>query len=54
MSEVFGRKIIYTTDDEMPDCMNCEHCDGNFDCVRNCGAEHGWWGYKRIVRADNE
>jgi hypothetical protein len=54
MSEIFGRKIIYTADDEMPDCMNCVHCDEDFDCSRNCGAEHGWYGYKRIERLDNE
>lgn len=47
MPERFGKVTIYTADDEMPDCMCCDRCDSKFDCRNECGAEHGWYGYRR-------
>lgn len=47
MPRIEGRNIIYTADDEMPDCLQCDRCTSDFDCCEYCGAEHGWWGYKR-------
>jgi hypothetical protein len=45
MAKIIGRYIVYTTDDEMPDCMGCDRCD---DCDgKYCGPEYGWTGYKR-------
>ena len=39
--------IIYTADDEEPECGKCDHnCDG-FNCSKYCGPEHGWNGYCR-------
>lgn len=54
MAERIGRYIIYSADDEMPDCMQCDHCDGNFDCCNQCGAEHGWYGYRRTEDKSKE
>jgi hypothetical protein len=48
MAERVGHYVLYSADDEMPNCMSCDHID-NFDCVKFCGAEHGWYGYARIV-----
>ena len=31
----------------MPDCLNCDRCDSNYDCSRYCGAPRGWNGYRR-------
>lgn len=48
-----GRYIIFTADDEEPECGQCDHiCD--FDCENLCGTEHGWWGYERteIIEAE--
>jgi hypothetical protein len=43
------RQVIYTADDEDPDCMRCDHCDcDDYLCITQCGAEHGWNGYERI------
>lgn len=43
-------KNVYTADHEEPDCMRCDHvCDPCEFCGENCGAEHGWNGYKRTV-----
>ena len=38
--------IIWTADDEYPDCGICDNqdCDG---CCENCGAEFGWKYYER-------
>lgn len=47
MPERVGRFIIYTADDEMPDCMCCDRCDDDFDCSEFCGSPHGWNGYRR-------
>ena len=40
-------RIIYTADDEMPDCGKCDNCCGDFNCTKYCGADHGWYGYQR-------
>lgn len=47
MAERFGELVIYTADDEIPDCLNCDNCDKDLDCSRYCGAEHGWVCYRR-------
>ncbi len=39
------REIIYTVDDEEPDCNRCDYCDeDDYYCIKRCGAEHGWNG----------
>ena len=45
--------IEYTADDEMPNCGKCDHICDDFNCCDWCGAEHGWWGYKRTVVIDD-
>lgn len=41
--------VIYTVDDEEPECNRCEHCCGEEDyCIEQCGANHSWNGYERI------
>ena len=47
MVERNGCRIIYTAEDEMPDCLNCDKCDSNYDCSKYCGAPRGWSGYRR-------
>lgn len=39
-------KIIYTADDEMPNCLDCDSCTSGYGCPA-CGPEYGWNGYKR-------
>lgn len=40
--------IEYTADDEMPNCGRCDNvCGEYFKCEEWCGAEHGWFGYRR-------
>lgn len=38
--------IIWTADDEEPDCGVCDNQEG-CDCCENCGAEFGWKYYER-------
>ena len=52
MAEFYGLRIIYTANDEMPDCMLCDNCDGDFDCSNKCGAKYGWSAYHRTVWLD--
>ena len=51
------RRIIYTADDEEPDCGRCDHvCDSDNLCMDYCGPEHGWARYVRtdLVMTDRE
>ena len=49
------RTIIYTVDDEEPDCNRCDHCCGeDYYCIKQCGAEHGWNGYERLERIESD
>lgn len=51
------REIIYTVDDEEPDCNRCDYCDeDDYYCIKRCFAEHGWNGYERseCVSDENE
>lgn len=49
-----GKYIELTADDEMPDCGRCEHACDDFKCDKWCGPEHGWWGYRRILRGESD
>ena len=49
MAERNGVFVTYTADDEIPYCLNCDNCDSKYDCSKFCGAEHGWFGYRRTV-----
>ena len=51
MAKIIGRHIIYTADDEMPDCMGCNHCD-DCDSGKYCGPEYGWARYERTERVE--
>lgn len=43
------KQVIYTADDEEPDCNQCCHCNDSYClCSKRCGPEHGWNGYERI------
>ena len=49
--EIMGRRIIFTADDEMPDCLSCDHCD-YCDNGKCCGPEYGWARYERTERIE--
>lgn len=51
MAEIIGRYIIYTADDEMPDCLACDRCD-YCDNGKLCGPEYGWARYERTERIE--
>ena len=38
--------VIYTADDEEPNCMMCDHCRGSVLC-KECGPKYGWHYYRR-------
>ena len=41
---------IATADEEEPNCIQCDNSSGeSFDCSKWCGAEHGWFGYRRTI-----
>ena len=42
----------YTADDEMPDCGHCDHAFDDFECGMLCGQNHGWWGYRRTEKIE--
>ena len=44
------KTIIYTVDDEEPDCNRCDHCCGeDYYCIKQCGAEHGWKSFAIVA-----
>ena len=47
------RYIEYTADHEEPKCGRCDHACDDFKCEKYCGAEPGWWGYRRTERKDD-
>lgn len=40
--------IIYTVDDEEPDCNRCDHCGDDYICITQCFEENNWSGYERV------
>lgn len=47
-------KRIYTANDEMQECQQCDHYGDDFACEDSCGAAHGWWGYCRTELEEEE
>lgn len=44
--EIIRNKVIYTADDEEPDCGICDNqCYS--ECCQQCGNEYAWGYYKR-------
>lgn len=55
MAELDGRFVVYTADDEMPDCLQCDRCCNDYyDCSKSCGSEYGWVGYRRTEKKYTE
>lgn len=49
------KEIVYTADDEEPNCNKCCHCDcDGYLCIKQCGSEHSWNGYERIETVEVE
>lgn len=48
------KEVIYTADDEEPNCNRCDHIECGYPCIHRCGPEHGWYGYKRSELMDVE
>lgn len=48
------KEVIYTADDEEPNCNRCNNVECECLCIQNCGAEHGWYGYERSELVDIE
>ena len=44
--KILDHCVIYTADDEEPDCMMCDHCQSS-DLCGECGPEHWWHYYER-------
>lgn len=48
--KIWDHCVIYTADDEEPDCMMCDHlcdhCRGSVLC-KECGPKYGWHYYRR-------
>ena len=51
MAKIIGKKIVYTADNEMPNCIGCDHCD-RCDDGKHCGPEYGWARYERTERVE--
>ena len=44
--KIFDHCVIYTADDEEPDCLMCDYCQSS-DLCSECGPEHWWHYYER-------
>lgn len=49
-------KYEYDADDEEPECIRCDNFGCQIDCSKYCGANYGWWGYRRTeaIEIDEE
>lgn len=54
MAEFNNGRVIFTADDEDPDCLNCDRCDSDYDCCNLCGPSYGWSGYIRTLWLNKE
>lgn len=50
--KIWDHCVIYTADDEEPDCMMCDHGQGS-DLCNECGPEY-WWHYYRREEQNSE
>ena len=50
--KIWDHCVFHTADDEEPDCMMCDHCQGS-DLCDECGPEH-WWHYYERKEQDSE
>ena len=50
--KIWDHCVAYTADDEEPDCMICDHCQGSVLCSE-CRPKHGWH-YYRIEEQNSE
>ncbi len=46
MAKILDHCVIYTADDEEPDCLMCDYCQSS-DLCSECGPEHCWHYYER-------
>ena len=44
--KIWDHCVIYTADDEEPNCMMCD-CGWCIDLCKKCGPKHGWHYYRR-------
>lgn len=44
--KILDHCVIYTADDEEPDCLMCDNCQSS-DLCSECGHEHWWHYYER-------
>lgn len=51
--KIIGGDMVFTADDEMPDCLECDFCD-YCDNGKYCGPEYGWARYKRTERLEKK
>ena len=50
--KILDHCVIYTADDEEPDCLMCDYCQGS-DICSECGPEH-WWNYYEREEQDSK
>ena len=44
--KIWDHCVIYTADDEEPNCIMCDRGDGSVLC-KECGPKYGWHYYRR-------
>lgn len=44
--KILNHCVIYTADDEEPNCIMCDHGEGSVLC-KECGPKCGWYYYRR-------
>lgn len=50
-----NKKIVYTADDEEPNCGRCDHInDSDKWCMEYCGGANSWNRYERTEYLEGE
>lgn len=50
-----AEKIVYTADDEEPNCGRCDHLvDNDKLCIEHCSGANSWYGYQRTEYLEDD
>lgn len=47
-------ELMIDADFEEPNCVKCDNFGEEVSCEKYCGAEHGWFSYRRCIELEGK